>query len=92
MSFKNFSYKKKRDPWVTDELRKILYEKDRLLKRAKSTNNENNWIATKAARNEANIMTRNSKSSFIKENLEIHKNDSKAFWKNINTILPQKKQ
>ena len=52
-------------PWITDELLEVLYEKDKLLKKAKRTNNEDDWETAKAARNEANIMMRYSKSNFI---------------------------
>ena len=87
---KIFNIKKMRDPWVSDELLEVLYEKDRLLKKAKRTKLEADWIKAKNARNNANNIARNAKSNFIKENLEIHKNDSKSFWKSINTILPNK--
>ena len=82
---KMFNIKKITDPWITDEILEVL-----LLNKAKRTKTDDDWTAAKLARNEANLLIRNSKADFIKENLEIHKNDSKTFWENINTILPQK--
>ena len=88
---KLFHIKKMRDPWISDEIMEILYEKDRLLNKAKRTRDDTDKEAAKIARHNANILLRNSKSDFIKENLELHKNDAKQFWKHINTILPKKK-
>ena len=85
-----FNIKKITDPWITDEILEVLFEKDRLLNKAKRTKTDDDWTAAILARNEANLLIRNSKADFIKENLEIHKNDSKTFWENINTILRQK--
>ena len=87
---KNFSIKKLSDPWITAEILEIIFEKDRLLNKAKHIKNDNDWILAKNARNETNITIRNSKADFVKENLELHKNNSKLFWKNTNSILPQK--
>ena len=69
-----------REHWITDELLEILFEKDRLLNKAKRSKKEDDWTEAKIARNEANIVIRNSKSDFIKNNLEFHKNDAKNFW------------
>ena len=79
-----------RDPWVIDELLEILFEKDRLLLKAKHSQKDEDWATAKIARNEANILIRNSKSDFIQNNLELHRNDAKNFWKNLNVILPPK--
>ena len=87
---KQFNIKKMRDPWITDELLEILFEKDRLLLKAKHSQKEEDWATAKIARNEANILIRNSKSDFIQNNLELHRNDAKKNWKNLNVILPQK--
>ena len=51
--------KKKERPMDNEELLEILYEKEILLNKAKRTKKDNDWIAAKLARNEANIMIRN---------------------------------
>ena len=58
---KQFNIKKMRDPWITDELLEILFEKDGLLLKAKHSKKDEDWVAAKIARNEANILIRNSK-------------------------------
>ena len=55
----------------------ILFEKDRLLLKAKHSQKKEDWATAKRARNEANILIRNSKSDFIQNNLELHRNDAK---------------
>ena len=87
---KQFNIRKMRDPWITDELLEILFEKDRLLLKANYSQKDEDWATAKIARNEANILIRNSKSNFIQNNLEVHRNDAKNFWKNLNVILPLK--
>ena len=62
---KVFNITKMRDPWVSDELLEVLYEKDRLLKKAKCTKLEANWIEAKNGRNNANVIARSAKSDFI---------------------------
>ena len=41
-------------------------------------------------RNMVNIVVKNSRADFIKDQLETHKNDPKKFWKNISKIIPNK--
>ena len=53
--------KKMRDPWVSDELLEVLFEKDRLLKMAKRTKLEADWIEAKNARNNAKTIARSAK-------------------------------
>ena len=43
------------------------------------------------ARNLTNMAVKNARADYIKEQLELYKNDSKKFWKNIAQIIPGRK-
>ena len=89
---KQFNIKKIRDPWITDELLEIPFEKDRLLLKAKHSQKVEDWTTAKIARNEANILIRNSKSDFIQNNLELHRNDAKKLLEKSKCYSTPKKQ
>ena len=84
---KLFRTKSARDPWITDEIIEQIKDKDRALRRAKRTKNDQHWQIARRLRNDCLRATRNSKSDFIKNELNNNAGDSKKFWKNINTLL-----
>ena len=87
---KTFKIKNLKDPWISQEILESIRDKDRLLARAKHTNNLDDWSIARNSRNEVKNIIKNAKSEFIKENLEEYQNDSKMFWKTMSNILPTK--
>ena len=65
---------KKNSPWVTGELRRLLFERDSL------------WHQYKQFRNRANNETKRAKRLYFTNNLELHKHDMKKTWKLINDL------
>ena len=86
---KSFKIKNLKDPWITNEILESIHDKDILMRRAKRSDNVNDWIEARIARNKTNIEIKNIKADFIQENLE-HQNDSKKFWTDVQIILPKK--
>ena len=74
---KNYKVAKAKEPWVTNDILEMIKDKDRLLRRAKNKNTENDWILVRNARNNVNYQIRRAKANFIQDNLELHQNDSK---------------
>ena len=66
---------KLKEPWVTNEILELIKDKDRLLRRAKCNNNQQDWILAKNARNNVNQQIRGAKANFVQENLNIHQNN-----------------
>ena len=89
---KHFKVAQAKEPWVTNEILELIKDKDKLLRRAKNRNNENDWHLAREARNNANLQIRHAKANFIQENLNINQNNSKKFWQNIHDILPNSKK
>ena len=86
-----FHVKHLKDPWISQELLEAIKDKDRLLSKAKRTNNENDCIIARSRRNEVKKIVKNAKADFIKEHLEQYKNDSKKFWKTLRDVVPSSK-
>ena len=86
-----FKIKKFKDPWISQEILEAIRDKDVLLSTAKHSNKQEDWVLARQHRNEVKNLVKNAKSDFIKENLNEHQNDSKKFWKSLNTILPSGK-
>nr|CAH7762639.1 unnamed protein product [Callosobruchus chinensis] len=66
-------------PWLNDDLRKTLKEKDRLFSLHKANKTEQNLTKFKKARNAALLKIRNEKKAYL-EQLSREKSDSKELW------------
>ena len=86
---KKIKIKDKGEPWKTRELIELIHDKERLRKKAKRTNNVEDWRQAKIARNLTKNALKKVKADFIKENLERYKGDTKRGWDQINTLLPR---
>ena len=52
---KSYKVAQAKEPWVTNEILEMIKDKDRLLRRAKNTNTDYDWIAARNARNNTNL-------------------------------------
>ena len=77
---------KKNSPWVTGELRRLLFERDSLKKRAAKSGDASLWHQYKQFRNCANNEMKRAKRLYFTNNLELHKHDMKKTWKLINDL------
>ena len=84
---KKYKVAKAKEPWVTNEILEMIKDKDRLLRRAKYKNTENDWALARNAIHNTNYQIRRAKANFIQDILEIHQ-DSKKILKNIKDVLP----
>ena len=77
---------KKNSLWVTDELRRLLFERDSLKKRAAKSGGASLWHQYKQFRNRANNEMKRAKRLYFTNNVELHKHDMKKTWKLINDL------
>ena len=87
---KTFKIKQIKQQWITPRLIELIKDKDVALKNAKKAKNPALWTEAKRLRNACTNRLRRAKADFIKEQLTIHTNDQKKFWKNIQEVLPNK--
>ena len=76
----------KRSPWVTNELRHLIFNRDFLKKRAISSKDSQKWSQYRHARNQVNNEIKKAKRLYFTKNLDKHKGDMKKTWKLINEI------
>ena len=88
---KCYRVKQEKEPWITPPLLELIKDKDNALKKAKRKKDEHLWKEAKRLRNDCTKRLRNARADYIKENLDNNKGNSKKFWKNIQNILPNKK-
>ena len=77
---------KKNSPWVTGELRRLLFERDSLKRRAVKSGDASLWHQYKQFRNRANNEIKRAKRLYFTNNLELHKHDMKKTRKLINDL------
>ena len=85
---RKFKFKKDRPSWFTDELMELIKDKDTLMSRAVKTNDPVDRAIARNARNRSNILIRDAKSSYIRDQFEILKHSQKKFWHTMKEVLP----
>ena len=79
--------KSKKVPWITSEIKKLIISRDKLKRKAIITNLKIDWDNYKQARNETNSKIRQAKKDYYYNKISAEKQDPKAAWKTINTLI-----
>ena len=74
-------------PWLSSELRNLMFRRDSLKKRAIKNNSIVCWEAYRKIRNEVNRAIRDKKREYFITNIEESRNDIKKTWKVLNTAM-----
>ena len=77
----------KKVPWITSDIKKLINTRDKLKRKAISTNLENDWFDYKTSRNKVNIELRNAKKDYYSSKIADQKFNPKKAWKSINNLL-----
>ena len=89
----SFTYRPNDKPWMNNNIRRIMRQRDRLFLKAKNKNTELSWINYRNKRNEVVQMIRDTKKSYI-ANLQTKLSDpglsSKAWYRITNDITKLK--
>ena len=62
---KKYRVAQAKEPRITKEILEMIKDKDRLLQRAKNTNNQQDWELARTARNNTSFQIRRAKANFI---------------------------
>ena len=81
------------NPWMTKELLKQRYHKEKLHRKARKCKSEQAWLEFKTFNKTYNKMCRDAKNSYYGEKFESNRNDGRQLWKLANEVTgrPTKK-
>ena len=74
-------------PWLTPEIKRMMFERDKLKRAAIINNSDAHWTEYKIARNNVNANIRKAKTNYYKRYFETNLGDIKKSWKGVNSIL-----
>ena len=78
-------------PWMTGNIKRDIRQRDYLLKKARKTSRDEDWLAYKSMRNRVSNSVKKEKQTYNKKLSESHQEDARAFWRTMRTILPGKR-
>ena len=78
-------------PWLDNEIKKAIHEREYHHRKAKQTGNEHQWSTYKRKRNAVTFMIRRKKAKYHKTLIQENKSNPKGFWKAIKKCLPDNK-
>ena len=79
-------------PWLTAEIKKLMWERDHLKRKAVITKDESDWLSFKTKKNLVNYKIRNSKQQYYNSYFSNNVGRTKETWKGINSILSKAKK
>jgi hypothetical protein len=74
-------------PWLTSEIKNLLFDRDKKKRRAMITKLNADWDKYKASRNKVNIALRQAKADNYRNKIATQNNNPKEAWKTINSLL-----
>ena len=74
-------------PWLTPEIKKLMFERDKLRRASIIYNSDAHWTEYKIAWNNVNVAIRKAKSNYYKRYFETNIGNIKKSWKGVNSIL-----
>jgi hypothetical protein len=74
-------------PWLTREIKKMIFERDKLKRKAMVTGSRAAWDEYKTTRNKVNISLRQTKADYYRTKISNQNNNPKEAWKTINNLL-----
>ena len=83
---KEVRLKQRSEPWFSDEILKSINERDKALLDFKRSKDQSIFLLFKMLRNKTQRLIDKAKRSYLKDQLEEHKNCSKKLWKCLKEI------
>ena len=78
-------------PWLNSEIKKLMNNRDKMLRKFRKTNDNNHWDEYKRLRNSCTAKLRNAKSDYHQSLLTENRNNPRKFWQEIKSIFPSNK-
>ena len=75
--------------WLTHDVIMLMRDTDTAYRRARRTNQCDDWNIARFLRNWVEIAIKDYKSRYLKELFETNKNNAKKFWSGIREVLPR---
>jgi hypothetical protein len=79
--------KNRHNPWMTGDLLSLMYERDRVKKKALKTKNTVIWEQYKLLRNQVVHNIKQAQRSYYKEQVDVNSGNKTAMWKALRHIL-----
>ncbi|KAK2558583.1 hypothetical protein P5673_018760 [Acropora cervicornis] len=79
-------------PWITGQIKREIRHRDFLLKKARKSKLDEDWLAYRTVRNRVLNIVRRAKQIYNKKLIKDHQKDPKTFWKTMKKILPGEKK
>ena len=77
-------------PWLNSEIKKLMSNRDKMLRKFRKTNDNNHWNGYKRLRNSCTAKLRNAKSDYHQSLLTENRNNPRKFWQAIQLIFHRK--
>ena len=74
-------------PWITADIKKLIFDRDKMKRKAMVTKQSVDWDAYKTSRNRVNIALRRRKSECYRNKTAQQNKNPKEAWKTINDLL-----
>jgi hypothetical protein len=78
-------------PWLTQDIKQLMNQRDKILRTFRKSKNEQSWNAYKLLRNSCTNAIRTARSNYHKSLLTEHRNNPRKFWQTIKAIFPGKR-
>ena len=79
-------------PWLSEDIKKLIWERDRLNGKAVYANEQNDWFNFKTAKNLVNYKIRDSKKQCYNSLFMLNAGRTKETWNGINSLLSKSKK
>ena len=79
-------------PWMTDSLKKQMFDRDKQKKIAIKTPTQPNWDKYKCAKNKTNNAIKSAKTNFYNSYFNENRRDIRKTWKGVNDLLGKASQ
>ena len=76
---------------MTGQIKKDIHQRDYLLKKARKSSRDEDWLAYKSMGNRVTNSVKRAKQTYNKKLIDNHKDDTKAFWRTMKKIIPGNK-
>ena len=74
--------------WLNEHLKSEMRQRDKLLRKARKTQNEIDWSNYKRKRNSVNNQLKSAKNNYYMDLLEENASSPEKFWKSIKQLFP----
>ena len=77
-------------PWLSNEIKQLMRERDYAHRKARKTNKELDWSAYRRLRNRVNMSIRKAKENYSRKVVDENADNPRNFWKIVKRVIPNK--